>query len=215
MPNKTYHFKSNKCTGGKHSKVRLTGMAVGYVNGERLPMFVIDKSKTPRCFKGMKNVPCCYQAHPKSWISSELFEEWVKETDCNFVAQKRKITLIIDNCPAQPEVPALDWVELIFLPPNTTLITQSMDQRVILSLKAKYHSLAVKEQIVALGNQRNPKLPKFSILTAMSMLRKAWNSISDGTFMNCFKKSGISEKSLGKALNDEDDLFASLDVKRM
>ena len=109
----------------KHSKVRLTGMAAGNVNGERLAMIVIGKSKTPRCFKGMENVPCRY---PKSWISYELFEEWVKEIDRNFGAQKRKIALIIDNCPAHPDVPALDWMEPIFLPPNTTSITEPMDQ---------------------------------------------------------------------------------------
>ena len=46
----------------------------------------------------------------------------------------------------------------------------------------------------------------------MSMLKKARNSISDGTFTNCFKKSEISEKSM-KALNDKDYPFASLDVE--
>ena len=33
MSNKTYHFKNEKCTGGKHSKICLTGMAVGNANG--------------------------------------------------------------------------------------------------------------------------------------------------------------------------------------
>ena len=46
----------------------------------------------------------------------------------------------------------------------------------------------------------------------MSILTKAWNSILDETFTNCFKKSRISEKSVEKALNDEDDPFASLNV---
>ena len=100
--------------------------------------------------------------------------------------------------------------------------TQPMDQGVMQSLKGKYHSLAVKKQTDALekGNQ----LPKSSILTTMSRLMKAWNSIPDGAFTNCFKKIGISEKSyfkkigiseksLEKALNDEDDPFASLDVE--
>ena len=86
MPNKTYHFKNKKYTGGKHSKARLTGMGAGNANGERLPMFVIGKSKTPRGFKGVKNVPCCYRAQPKSWISCELFKKWVKEIDRNFGA---------------------------------------------------------------------------------------------------------------------------------
>ena len=74
-----------------------------------------------------------------------------------------------------------------------------MDQGVIRSLKAKYRSLAVKKQIDA--------------LMPMSMLTKAWNSIPDGKLTNRFKKSGISGKTIKKALNDEDDPFASLDVE--
>ena len=81
-----------------------------------------------------------------------------------------------------------------------TPITQPMGQGVIRSLKAKYCSLAFEKQISALekGNQ----LFEFSSLTAMPMLTKAWNYIPDGTFKNCFKKSGISEKSMEKAIND-------------
>ena len=144
-------------------------------------------------------------------MSSELFEEWVKELDRNFGSKKRKIALIIDNCPAHPDVPVLEWVGLIFLPPNTTSVTQPMDQGVIRGLKAKYRSLAVKKQITAL--EKGSQLPKFSILTAMSMLTKAWSSRPKGTFTNCFKKSGISEVSMERALNDDDDPFASLDVE--
>ena len=62
LRNITFHFKKEKCSRGKHSKVRLTGMAAGNTKGERLPMFVIGKSKNPRCFKGVKRVPCRYRA---------------------------------------------------------------------------------------------------------------------------------------------------------
>ena len=58
-------------------------MGAGNVSGERLSIFVIGKSKTPSCFKDVKNVPCYYWAQPKSWITSELFEEWVKEIHRN------------------------------------------------------------------------------------------------------------------------------------
>ena len=47
----------------------------------------------------------------------------------------------------------------------------------------------------------------------MSMLTKAWHPIPDGTFTNYFKKAGISEKSMERVLNDEYDLFTSLDVE--
>ena len=154
----------------------------------------------------MKNFPCHYRAQPKSWISSELFEEWVKEIDRNFGTQKRKIGLIIDNCPAHPDVPTLDWVEMIFIFRNTNSITQPIDQEAIRFRKAKYRSLAVKKHMDALekGNQ----FPKFSILTTTPMLTKAWNSIPEGTFRNSFKTSRISKKSM-EVLNDGDD--SSLD----
>ncbi|XP_065653015.1 tigger transposable element-derived protein 4-like [Hydra vulgaris] len=161
-------------------------------------------------FIGVKSIPCRYRAQPKSWMSAELFEEWVKEIDRKFSFQKRKIPLIVDNCSAHPNVQKLDWVELIFLPPNTTLITQPMDQGVNRSLKAKYRLLTVKKQIAAL--EKENKMLKFSILIAMFMLTKAWNSIPDQTFINCFKKSVISLEAVEQLVNDANDLFCDLDV---
>ena len=81
LPNKTLHLKSEKCVGGKHSKTRLTGMAAANAVGEKLPMFVIGKSARPRCFAGVRNLPCRYRSQKKSWIGSALFEEWVRELD--------------------------------------------------------------------------------------------------------------------------------------
>ena len=45
------------------------------------------------------------------------------------------------------------------------------------------------------------------------MFTKAWSSIPNGKFTNCFKKSWISEESMERALNEDDDPFASLDVE--
>ena len=58
LPEKTLHFKSEKCIGGKLSNVRLTGLAAGNAVGEKLPMFVIGKSAKPRCCSGVKNLLC-------------------------------------------------------------------------------------------------------------------------------------------------------------
>ena len=210
LPNKTLHLKGEKCSGGKHSKIRLTGLAAGNAYGERLPMFVIGKANKPRCFKGVRNLPCRYRAQRKSWMTAELFEEWVRELDRKFSAAKRKIALIIDNCTAHPHVEQLASIELIFLPPNTTSHTQPMDQGVIRALKAKYRSLAVRKMIAAL-EKKNP-VPTISILSAMVMLEKAWNTVSNKTFSNCFKKAGIiSEKEVERVLNNKDDRFTGLD----
>ena len=89
-------------------------------------------------------------------MTAELFEEWVRLLDRKFSAANRKTVLIIDNCTAYQHVEQLDSIELIFLPPDTTLHAQPMDQGIICSLKAKYPSLAVRELVAAL-EKKNPE----------------------------------------------------------
>ena len=147
LPNKTLHGKGETCSGGKRSKMRLTGLAAGNAYGERLLMFVIGKANKPRCFKGVRNLLWRYRAQRKSWMTTELFEEWVRQLDRKFSAANGKIALIIDNCTTHLHVEQLNSIELIFLPPNTISHTQPMDQSTIRALKAKYHSLTVRKLI--------------------------------------------------------------------
>ena len=107
-------------------------------------MCVIGKSTNPRYFKHIKSLPCKYTNQAKSWMDSDIFTRWLKELDRKMIAEGRKITVIVDNCPAHPHVEELQAVELIFLPPNTTSKLQPMDQGVIRSLKAMYRSAVVK-----------------------------------------------------------------------
>ena len=205
---KTLHLKGEKCIGGKYSKVRLTGMAAASATGEKLPMFVIGKSVKPRCFKHVKSLPRRYRAQPKSWMSSFLFDEWVKELDRKFEKENRKIVLVVDNGPVHPIVDGLKATELVFLPTNTTSKTQPMDQGEICSLKAKYHRKIIKRLIRAVDMKK--KLPQTSILDAIQLLQSACSKVSELTIKNCFRKSGISEKSAEQAINEEDDPFKDI-----
>ena len=54
-----------ECSGGRNSKVRLTGMVPASAAMEKLEMFVISKSEKPRCFKNVKQLPCQYKAQKK------------------------------------------------------------------------------------------------------------------------------------------------------
>ena len=54
LPSKSMHFKNERCSGGKFSKVLLTGLAAANATGEKLLMFVIEKSAKSRCFKNVK-----------------------------------------------------------------------------------------------------------------------------------------------------------------
>ncbi|XP_057310264.1 tigger transposable element-derived protein 4-like [Hydractinia symbiolongicarpus] len=208
LPEKTYHLKGEKCSGGKKSKLRFTGMAAASATGEKLRMFVIGKSKKPRCFNNIKHLPCQYTSQKKSWMDSEIFENWVRKLDQKFRVDGRKIVLIIDNCPAHPSISNLTNIHLVFLPPNTTSVLQPMDQGVIRSLKAHYRRRVVRLLCSALEN--NKPLPKISILSGMKILADSWEAVTKQTIINCFKKSGISSTGQQDAIADSDDPFKDL-----
>ncbi|EDO40000.1 predicted protein [Nematostella vectensis] len=122
LPDKLMHLKLQSCVGGKQSKVRLTGLAAASSSGEKLPMFVIGKSQKPRCFSGVRNLPCRYRAPKKGWIlDSNLFEEWVREQDRSFERPGRNVALVVDNGPAHPTVSNFKAIDLILLPPTSQL----------------------------------------------------------------------------------------------
>ena len=53
-----------------------------------------------------------------------IFEECLRELDQKFERQGREIIIIVDSCPAHPEIKGL------ISPPNTMSCTQPMDQGV-------------------------------------------------------------------------------------
>ena len=61
-----------------------------------------------------------------------------------------------------------DWIELIFLPPNTTSHTQLMDQGVFRAPTAKNRSLAVCKLTLTL--EKKEPIPTISTLSALSIL---------------------------------------------
>ena len=98
-------------------------------------------------------------------MDSALFEEWVRELDGTFLRENRKIALIIDNYPVHSMIGNLSDVRLIFLPPNTTSVSQPMDQGVIKCLQAHYRRRLVRLMIQRLDQGQD--LPKISILLAL------------------------------------------------
>ena len=122
-------------------------------------------------------------------MDSDLFEKWVREQDKIFECEDRKVLLIVDNCPAHSQIGSLKAIEMCFLPPNTTSITQPMDQGVIRSLKAKYRSRMIQQIIKAVD--ANKSIPKVNVLDAMKMLIICWEDVTEETVKRCFATSHI------------------------
>ena len=110
VPNKSYQLKSEKCSGGKLSKVRIAGMTSANAAGGKLPMFVIGKA---RKFLPFVDIDIKRRA---GWMDGILFEEWVRELDWKFLSVRRNFALVIDNCPAHPHIENLKAIKLFFLP---------------------------------------------------------------------------------------------------
>ena len=142
-------------------------------------------------------------------MDSTLFEEWVRELDVKFQKENRKIALIIDNCPAHPTIADLSNVKLIFLPPNTTSVSQPMDLGVIKCRQAFYRRRLVNLMIKRL--EQGQDLPKISILCALQLLIAAWNNVTKSTIVICFGKAKISAKDQVNAAEDSDDPFKELE----
>ncbi|XP_053381941.1 tigger transposable element-derived protein 4-like [Mercenaria mercenaria] len=155
---------------------------------EKLPMFVIGKSAQPCCFKNVKSLPTTYKANKNAWMTSEIFTERVRKLDSDMTRNQRSIMLIVDNCPAHPKINGLKSVKLVFLPPNSTSVTQPMDQGVIRNLKVHYRKQVITRKIRALDNGTDMCI---NVLDALRMLHQAWGCVTQATITNCYRRAGF------------------------
>lgn len=189
LPDKTFCFKGDSCHGGKQSKERITAMVCANMDGsEKLPLMVIGKFERPRCFKNVKTLPATYKFNKKAWMTSVIFTEWLRKLDRQFTAQRRKILMLVDNCPAHPHLQNFTSINLMFLPPNATSRLQPCDMGIIKNLKVKYRKLVAMRLMESIENKTTYEI---NVLDAMRMLRKAWADVTQQTVANCFAKAGF------------------------
>ena len=101
-PNKSLTFEGEESTGGKKAKECLTVLVRASMAGEKLLFLMIGKSKSPRCFSGIKSLPLEYSANAKAWMTGELFCQWLEKWNIKLSCKNRHVLIVIDNCPAHP-----------------------------------------------------------------------------------------------------------------
>ena len=184
LPDRTLTFKGDDGHGTKTSKERLSVLVAANMNGtDKRRLLVIGKSAKPRCFKNVATLPTQYESNKKAWMTSAIFTTWVHEFDEDMARQGRQVALLIDNCPAHPDVRGLRATTLFFLPPNTTSVTQPMDQGVILSFKRNYRKQLVDRLSQCIDSD---KAFAVSVLDALHLMKSAWDLVSHETIANCF-----------------------------
>ncbi|XP_066253469.1 tigger transposable element-derived protein 4-like [Euwallacea similis] len=117
LPNKTHKLKGERCSGGKMSKERITAMICAKASGtEKRKLLIIGKFQNPKRFKNINSLPIDYYWNDKAWMTSSIFTDYFKKWDQELLKEKRKILLLVDNCPAHPDV-KLHNIKLFFFHP--------------------------------------------------------------------------------------------------
>lgn len=169
---------------------------------EKLPPLVIGKFENPRCFKNLRKKPCVYKNNKKAWMTSKLFEEWVRALDAKMGCANRKILLLLDRCPAHPQnIQTLRNVTIKFLPANCTSKLQPLDLGIIHCVKVNYRKSLIRKLLICV--EQSKALRKINVLEAMYMVCAAWDLVSRETIENCFRKAGIVKAEICETETEE------------
>ena len=87
----------------------------------------------------------------------------------------------------------LHSIEILFLPPNTTLRYQPCDQGIINTFKLHYRQYWTRYLLSEFEEGRN-RQTTINVLKAVKQAVQAWhNDIKDATILNCFHKSTVQQ----------------------
>jgi len=195
IPDGTLSFKGIEAPGSKIAKDRMTLLLACNMDGnEKIDPLVIGKSKNPRCFKNVKNLPVEYEANKNAWMTADIWRDWLARVDKKMRSKGRKIIMLCDNCAAHSNDVKLTNVKLVFLPPNTTSLIQPMDQGIIANFKKQYRSLVLRRLVndMDTSEARAAEVArKLNVLDSLHMQREAWNRITHATIVNCCRKASF------------------------
>ena len=132
------------------------------------------------------SVPMEYTANKKAWMTGALFEDLMRKLDRRMRLEDRHIALLVDNCPTHPFI-EMSNVELIFLPPKTTSVTQPMDAGIIKNLKFHYRFILANRRLETADNDTSCS---WDILDAVIAFKRVWIKVTANCYMNAsFKAS--------------------------
>ncbi len=197
LPNSTLSHVKQSCKGGKQGKDRIIVVLTCSTLGEKLPPWIIGKSKNPRAFckQDMSKLKVKYINNAKAWMTNPIFNQYLKELDEYFKRKGRKIMFFLDNTPVHivDEATNLMNVELRYFPPNLTLVLQPLDAGIIQSLKV----LSRKFEVMSILDNINDSLHasdlvrKLTVLDVIKFIDKSWSMVKVETIQKCFSKCGF------------------------
>ncbi|XP_050697644.1 tigger transposable element-derived protein 1-like [Eriocheir sinensis] len=190
-------------------KDRLTLLLCANASSDcKIKPLLVYHSENPRPFKknGVQKskLSVMWRANKKAWTTRQFFTEWFVEVFApavkTYLIEKNlplKALLLMDNALAHP--PGVEeelgkgykFMEVMFLPPNTTPLIQPMDQNVIASFK-KLYTKALFERCFEVTSETELTLREFwknhfNILHCLRLIDKAWGQVSVRSLQSAWK----------------------------
>lgn len=217
LPNKTFVHRGEKSAPGrKVAKERITFMPCSNATGmHKLDLLVIGKSRKPRAFKNV-TLPVKYMNQGRAWMTCEVFKEWYRNFFVPSVKQflrshnlPLKALLILDNAPGHPDVDDLrvktadGFIEVLYMPANTSALIQPMDQNIIKMVKSHYKRSLLMD-VVSQESDISASLSRYDIRDAVFNVALAWRKVPTSTIIKSWKPLWPSHPLLAKGDNDQD-----------
>jgi hypothetical protein len=139
---------------------------------EKRDLLVIGKSKSTRCFKGVRSLPVDYYCNANAWMTNVIFNDWLVKWNLEL---KRKIVLLVDNYTVHTNNSLLKTIKVIFLPAKTTSLIQQCYQGIMRAFKAHYRREICARIIAELDDIRDRSdasavVKKISLLDALHLV---------------------------------------------
>ncbi|GBC28956.2 CENP-B homolog protein 2-like [Rhizophagus irregularis DAOM 181602=DAOM 197198] len=165
-----------------------------YANADgshKLKPLIIGNFKKPCCFKNIniQNMPMTYHNNTKAWMITTLFQEWIKEFDCqvDLKHQGQHVLFLLDNCSSHKiSGLTLRYTDIYFLLPNTTSKIQPMDAGIIISFKQYYHHFYMRWMLRYVEAGGHTEDLRMDVLQTIRYIIQVWDEVNAEIICNCW-----------------------------
>ena len=125
-------------------------------------------------------------------MTSQLYQEWLRQWDRELGAKRRKILLLQDNFSGHIVPEGLQNICVENFSPNLTAHIQPMDQGIIRCFKAHYRARYIQRAIDHYDRGVTPSMIyDIDQLEAMRLAEAAWEEVDSTTIQHCWRKANI------------------------
>ena len=186
-------------------------MSTNATGTHKIPCVMVGKARSPVCVRG-RSWPIPYLNQKRAWVDIETCTKWFNEVFYPEIEKQTNnpVLLLIDNAPGHFRELVKGNVTVKCLPPNCTSWKQPLDLGLIAAFKKRYKHLYLKDVVEFYGLQEEVKDSindqarqlrrgvagiahgrSANLLDAAYYVKRAWESITETTIQNCFRKAEL------------------------